>query len=68
MTSITLPSDTTICYHCRECLNKFGDSIGLQLWEAINDCFDVMPVAATVDDRVSIKQDKYWPTTMGGHQ
>ncbi|KAJ8312221.1 hypothetical protein KUTeg_009594 [Tegillarca granosa] len=35
-----------------ECINKFGDSIGLQLWEAINDCFDVMPIAATVDDRV----------------
>ena len=34
-------------------MTKFGDSIGNQLWEAINDCFDVMPVAATVDDRVS---------------
>ena len=41
-----------LCYY-RECLTKFGDSIGNQLWEAINDCFDVMPVAATVDDRVS---------------
>ena len=40
-----------LCYY-RECLTKFGDSIGNQLWEAINDCFDVMPVAATVDDRV----------------
>ncbi|XP_033747393.1 uncharacterized protein LOC117332550 [Pecten maximus] len=35
-----------------ECLSKFGDSIGLQIWEAVNDCFDVMPIAATVDDRV----------------
>ncbi|XP_060066995.1 uncharacterized protein LOC132547248 [Ylistrum balloti] len=35
-----------------ECLSKFGDAIGLQIWEAVNDCFDVMPIAATVDDRV----------------
>jgi len=33
-------------------LAKFGDSIGNQLWEAINDCFDVMPIAATIDDKV----------------
>jgi len=37
---------------CRECISKFGDNIGMQIWEAINDCFDCMPIAATVDDRV----------------
>ena len=37
----------------RECLEKFGDDIGTQVWDAVNDCFDVMPLAATVDDRVS---------------
>lgn len=35
-----------------ECLEKFGDEIGIQVWDAVNDCFDVMPIAATVDDRV----------------
>ncbi|ESO98154.1 hypothetical protein LOTGIDRAFT_142980 [Lottia gigantea] len=35
-----------------ECYNKFGDSVGLQIWDAINDCFDAMPIAATVDDKV----------------
>ena len=38
-----------------ECMTKFGDGIGGQLWEAINDCFDVMPIAATVDDKVHFK-------------
>lgn len=35
-----------------ECISKFGDNIGMQIWEAVNDCFDCMPIAATVDDRI----------------
>jgi len=35
-----------------ECLEKFGDSIGTQIWDAVNECFDVMSIAATVDDKV----------------
>lgn len=36
-----------------ECIEKFGDMVGKQIWEAINDCFDAMPVAAIVDDKAS---------------
>eukprot|EP00118_Oscarella_pearsei_P008890 m.47993 g.47993 ORF g.47993 m.47993 type:complete len:50 (+) comp33848_c0_seq11:2390-2539(+) len=34
-----------------ECIEKFASS-GRDVWEAINDCFDAMPVAAVVDKKV----------------
>ncbi|KAF5299422.1 hypothetical protein FQA39_LY11568 [Lamprigera yunnana] len=37
-----------------ECLLKFGDKLGVEVWNAINSSFDVMPVAATIDRKV------YW--------
>lgn len=31
---------------------KFSDKVGLNLWEAINDVLDTLPVAAVVDSRI----------------
>jgi hypothetical protein len=28
--------------------------VGQQIWESINDCFDAMPVAAVVDEKVPL--------------
>jgi len=37
----------------RECISKFGHDLGKQVWESINQAFDCMPLAATVDDKVT---------------
>ncbi|XP_063846075.1 uncharacterized protein LOC135091949 isoform X1 [Scylla paramamosain] len=35
-----------------ECLVKFGESLGHNVWEAVNNAFDHMPLAAVIDDQV----------------
>ena len=36
----------------KECIDKFGLELGLELWEAANCAFDVMPIAAVIDKKV----------------
>ena len=35
-----------------ECLNKYGDELGLKLWEVTNRIFDQLPLCAVVDEAV----------------
>ena len=36
----------------RECLTKFGEIVGKEIWDSINSVFDVLPLAAVIDDQV----------------
>ena len=40
--------------HISECIDKFGPTLGEEVWEATNKVFDTMPVAAVIDSKVSI--------------
>lgn len=33
-------------------MSKFGDTLGKEVWDAINSVFDVLPLAAIIDDKV----------------
>ncbi|CAH1405929.1 unnamed protein product [Nezara viridula] len=36
----------------KECVRRCGLELGIKLWNAVNDVFDCMPLAATVDNKV----------------
>ena len=35
-----------------ECEDKFGKEQGKDVWEAVNSVFDVLPIAAVIDNKV----------------
>lgn len=46
-------------YIFRECCLKLGDKLGNEVWNAVNNAFDTMPIAATVDGKVNIYSVKF---------
>ena len=48
-----------VLFISRECIGKFGDTLGKEVWDAINSVFDVLPLAAVIDDKVRIRQGKF---------
>ena len=36
----------------KECMSKLGQVMGQKVWKAINKCFDVMPLAAVIDNKI----------------
>lgn len=45
------PIQQAFTFH-RECIEKLGPGLGVQIWTLINKCFDNMPVAALIDQHI----------------
>lgn len=43
-----------VIFLCSECVSKYGDTEGPKIWNAVNQVFDVLPLAAVVDDKVYV--------------
>lgn len=49
---IKLSLNNCCFYQCSECIQKFGPSLGEEVWGAVNAIFDVLPLAAIIDNKV----------------
>lgn len=36
----------------KECMLKLGEKLGNEVWNAVNNAFDTMPIAAVIDGKV----------------
>lgn len=45
-------SDPLITFYS-ECIDKFGPTLGEEVWEMTNKVFDAMPIAAVIDSKVA---------------